>query len=113
MNVKDYKSNGNTITYTLDYDIFFVNVEHRKTNTGVSVTDLTELFGWLNEQGASAEPLKNFLEFQNSLLLEGETLDFAMSERKMTQKEIESLADKLFDKKISEHLEKVCGRKNA
>ena len=113
VNVKDYKSNGNTITYTLDYDIFCVNVEHRKTNTGVSVTDLTELFGWLNEQGASAEPLKNFLEFQNSLLLAGETLDFAMSERKMTQKEIESLADKLFDKKISEHLEEVCRRKNA
>ena len=110
VNVKDYKSNGNTITYTLDYDIFFVNVEHRKTNTGVSVTDLTELFGWLNEQGASAEPLKNFLEFQNSLLLEGETLDFAMSERKMTQKEIESLADKLFDKKISERLEEVSRR---
>lgn len=113
MNVKDYKSNGNTITYTLDYDIFCVNVEHRKTNTGVSVTDLTELFGWLNEQGASAEPLKNFLEFQNSLLLAGETLDFAMIERKMTQKEIESLADKLFDKKISGHLEEVCGRKDA
>ena len=111
MNVKDYKSNGNTITYTLDYDIFCVNVEHRKTNTGVSVTDLTELFGWLNEQGASAEPLKNFLEFQNSLLLAGETLDFAMSERKMTQKELESLADKLFDKGASDHLKEVCGGK--
>lgn len=101
------------ITYTLDYDIFCVSVEHKKTNSGVVATDLVELFGWLNEQGASAEPLKNFLEFQNSLLLAGETLDFAMSERKMTQKEIESLADKLFDKKISERLEEVCGRKNA
>lgn len=111
MNVKDYKSNGDTIAYTLDYDIFCVSVEHKKTNAGIDVTDLTELFGWLNEQGASTEPLKNFLEFQNSLLLAGETLDFAMSERKMTQKEIESLADKLFDKKISEHLEEVCGRK--
>ena len=110
MNVKDYKSNGNTITYTLDYDIFCVNVEHRKTNTGVAVTNLTELFGWLNEQGASTESLKNFLEFQNSLLLAGETLDFAMIERKMTQKELESLADKLFDKNISEHLDEVCRR---
>lgn len=113
MNVKDYKGNGETITYTLDYDIFCVNVEHRKTNTEIAVTDLTELFGWLDEQGASAEPLKNFLDFQNSLLLAGETLGFAMSERKMTQKEIESLADKLFDKKISDHLEEVCGRKDA
>lgn len=113
MNVKDYKSNGKTITYTLDYDIFCVSVEHKKTNTGVVVTDLADLFDWLSEQGAGTEPLKNFLEFQNSLLLAGETLDFAMSERKMTQKEIESLADKLFDKKISERLEEVCGRKNA
>ena len=113
VNVKDYKSNGKTITYTLDYDIFCVSVEHKKTNTGVVVTDLTELFGWLNEQEANIEPLKKFLEFQNSLLLAGETLDFAMSERKMTQKEIESLADKMFDKKISERLEEVCGRKNA
>ena len=113
VNVKDYKSNGNTITYTLDYDIFCVSVEHKKTNAGVVVTDLTELFGWLNEQGASTEPLKNFLEFQNSLLNAGETLDFAVSERKMTQKEIENLADKLFDKKISERLEEVCGRKDA
>lgn len=113
MNVKDYKSNGETITYTLDYDIFCVSVEHKKTNAGVVVTDLTELFGWLNEQGASTEPLKNFLEFQNSLLNAGETLDFAVSEHKMTQKEIESLADKLFDKKISDHLEEVCGRKDA
>ena len=88
-------------------------MEHKKTNTGVVVTDLTELFGWLNEQEANIEPLKKFLEFQNSLLLAGETLDFAMSERKMTQKEIESLADKMFDKKISERLEEVCGRKNA
>jgi hypothetical protein len=113
VNVKDYKSNGETITYTLDYDIFCVNVEHKKTNTGVVVTDLAGLFDWLNEQGASTEPLKNFLEFQNSLLFAGETLGFAMSERKMTQKEIESLADKLFDNKISERLEEVCGRKNA
>lgn len=113
VNVKDYKSNGETITYTLDYDIFCVSVEHKKTNAGVVVTDLTELFGWLNEQGASTEPLKNFLEFQNSLLNAGETLDFAVSEHKMTQKEIESLADKLFDKKISDHLEEVCGRKDA
>ena len=110
VNVKDYKSNGDTIAYTLDYDIFCVSVEHKKTNAGVVVTDLTELFGWLNEQGASTEPLKNFLEFQNSLLFAGETLDFAVSERKMTQKEIENLADKLFDKNISDHLEKVCGR---
>lgn len=113
MNVKDYKSNGNTITYTLDYDIFCVSVKHIKTKVGVSVTVPTDLFSWLNEQGASTEPLKNFLDFQNSLLLAGETLGFAMSERKMTQKEIESLADKLFDKKISDHLEEVCGRKDA
>lgn len=113
MNVKDYKSNGETITYTLDYDIFCVSVEHKKTNTGVAVTDLADLFSWLNEQGASTEPLEKFLEFQNSLLHADETLDFAMSERKMTQKEIESLADKLFDKKISERLDEVCGRKNA
>ena len=113
MNVKDYKSNGETTTYTLDYDIFCVSVEHKKTNTGVAVTDLADLFSWLNEQGASTEPLEKFLEFQNSLLHADETLDFAMSERKMTQKEIESLADKLFDKKISERLDEVCGRKNA
>lgn len=113
MNIKDYKSNGEMITYTLDYDIFCVSVEHKKTNTGVVVTDLVGLFDWLNEQGASAEPLKKFLEFQDSLLLAGETLDFAMSERKMTQKEIESLADKLFNRKISEHLDEVCRRKNA
>lgn len=113
MIVKNYKSNGKEITYTLDYDLFSVNVEHKKTSTGVVATDLTGLFGWLEEQGASVEPLKNFLEYQNSLLLAGETLDFAMSERKMTQKEIEDLADKLFDKNISDRLDKVSRRKNA
>ena len=110
VNVKDYKSNGNTITYTLDYDIFCVSVKHIKTKVGVSVTVPTDLFSWLNEQGASTEPLEKFLEFQNSLLHADETLDFAMSERKMTQKEIESLADKLFDKKISERLDEVSRR---
>ena len=107
MIVKNYKSNGEKLTYTLDYDLFSVNVEHKKTNTGVVVTDLTDLFGWLEEQGASVDPLKKFLEYQNSLLLAGETLDFAMSERKMTQKEIEDLADKLFNKNIADHLKKV------
>ena len=52
----------------------------------------------------STAPLESFLSFQNNLLLAGETLDFAMSKRKMTQKEIEELADKLFDKNISERL---------
>lgn len=112
MIVKNYKSSGEKITYTLDYDLFSVNVEHKKTSTGIVVTDLTGLFGWLEEQEASVEPLKTFLEYQNSLLLAGETLDFAMSERKMTQKEIEDLADKLFDKNISDRLDKVS-RKNA
>ena len=112
MIVKNYKSSGEEITYTLDYDLFSVNVEHKKTSTGIVVTDLTGLFGWLEEQEASVEPLKTFLEYQNSLLLAGETLDFAMSERKMTQKEIEDLADKLFDKNISDRLDKVS-RKNA
>ena len=74
---------------------------------------MTDLFSWLKEQGASAEPLKKFLEYQNSLLIAGETLDFAMSKRKMTQKEIEDLADKLFDKNISERLDEVIRRKNA
>ena len=98
MIVKNYKSSGEEITYTLDYDLFRVNVEHKKTSTGIIVTDLKELFGWLEEQKVSVEPLGKFLEYQNSLLFAGETLDFAMSERKMTQKEIENLADKLFDK---------------
>ena len=49
MIVKNYKSNGEKITYTLDYDLFSVNVEHKKTNTGVVVTDFTDLFGWLEE----------------------------------------------------------------
>lgn len=112
MIVKNYKSSGEEITYTLDYDLFSVNVEHKKTSTGIVVTDLTDLFGWLEEQEASVEPLKKFLEYQNSLLIAGETLDFAMSERKMTQKEIEDIADKLFDKNISDRLDKVS-RKNA
>ena len=30
MIVKNYKSNGKEITYTLDYDLFSVNVEHKK-----------------------------------------------------------------------------------
>lgn len=107
MIVKNYKSNGKEITYTLDYDLFSVNVEHKKTSVGVDVTDLKDLFGWLEEQGASVDPLKKFLEYQNSLLIAGETLDFAMSERKMTQKEIEDLADKLFDKNVSDRLKKV------
>lgn len=107
MIVKNYKSSGEEITYTLDYDLFSVDVEHKKTSAGIIVTDLTDLFGWLEEQGASVEPLKKFLEYQNSLLIAGETLDFAMSEHKMTQKEIEDLADKLFDKNISDHLKKV------
>lgn len=107
MIVKNYKSNGKEITYTLDYDLFSVDVEHKKTSVGIDVTDLTDLFGWLEEQGASVDPLKKFLEYQNSLLLAGETLDFAMSERKMTQKEIEDLADKLFNKNIADHLKKV------
>lgn len=111
MIVKDYKNNGESITYKLDYDIFSVNVEHKKTSEGVDVTDLTDLFDWLDEQGVSILPLQYFLCFQDSLLLAGETLDFAMSERKMTQKEIEELADKLFDKNISDHLESICGRK--
>lgn len=113
MIVKNYKSSGEEITYTLDYDLFSVNVEHEKTSTGVVVTDLTDLFGWLEEQEASVDPLKKFLEYQNSLLIAGETLDFAMSEREMTQKEIEDLADKLFDKNISDRLDKVSRRKNA
>lgn len=87
--------------------LFSVNVEHKKTSVGIDVTDLKDLFGWLEEQGASVDPLKKFLEYQNSLLLAGETLDFAMSEHKMTQKEIEDLADKLFDKNISDRLKKV------
>ena len=107
MIVKNYKSSGEEITYTLDYDLFSVNVEHKKASTEVVVTDLTDLFGWLEEQEASVEPLKKFLEYQNSLLIAGETLDFAMSERKMTQKEIEDLADKLFDKNIADHLKEV------
>ena len=107
MIVKNYKSSGEEITYTLDYDLFNVNVEHKKTSAGVVVTDLTDLFGWLEEQGASVDPLKKFLEYQNSLLIAGETLDFTMIESKMTQKEIEDLADKLFDKNISGHLKKV------
>lgn len=78
MIVKNYKSNGEEITYTLDYDLFSVNVEHKKINTGVVVTDLTDLFGWLEEQGASVDPLKKFLEYQ-----------------------------KLFDKNISDRLKKV------
>lgn len=113
MIVKNYKSNGKEITYTLDYDLFSVNVEHKKTSVGIVVTDLTDLFGWLEEQGVSVDPLKKFLEYQNSLLIAGETLDFAMSERKMTQKEIEDLADKLFDKNISDRLDKVSRRNNA
>lgn len=107
MIVKDYKNNGESIVYTLDYDIFSVNVEHKKTSEGVDVTDLKGLFDWLDEQEVSTVPLESFLSFQNSLLLAGETLHFAMSERKMTQKEIEELADKLFDKNISERLEFV------
>ena len=102
MIVKDYKNNGESITYTLDYDIFSVKVEHKKTSEGVNVTDLTDLFDWLDEQEVSVLPLKYFLCFQDSLLLAGETLDFEMSKREMTQKEIEELADKLFDKNISE-----------
>lgn len=105
MIVKDYKNNGESITYKLDYDIFSVNVEHKKTSEGVCVTDLKGLFDWLDEQGVSTVPLESFLSFQNDLLLAGETLDFAMSERRMTQKEIEELADKLFDKNISKCLE--------
>lgn len=105
MIVKNYKNNGESITYMLDYDIFSVNVEHKKTSEGVDVTDLKGLFDWLEEQGVSAVPLESFLSFQNDLLLAGETLDFAMSERRMTQKEIEELADKLFDKNISKRLE--------
>lgn len=105
MIVKDYKNNGERIAYTLDYDIFSVNVEHKKTSEGIDVTDLKGLFDWLDEQEVSKVPLESFLSFQNSLLLEGESLDFTMSERKMTQKEIEELADKLFDKNISERLE--------
>lgn len=107
MIVKNYSSSGKEITYTLDYDLFSVNVEHKKTSTGIIVTDLKGLFGWLEEQGASVDPLKKFLEYQNSLLIAGETLDFTMIERKMTQKEIEDLADKLFDKNVSDHLKKV------
>ena len=107
MIVKNYKSSGEKITYTLDYDLFSVNVEHKKTSVGIDVTDLKNLFGWLEEQGASVDPLEKFLEYQNSLLIAGETLDFAMSERKMTQKEIENLADKLFDKTISDHLKEL------
>lgn len=105
MIVKGYKNNGESITYMLDYDIFSVNVEHKKTSEGVDVTDLKGLFDWLDEQGVSTVPLESFLSFQNDLLLAGETLDFAMSERRMTQKEIEELADKLFDKNISKRLE--------
>jgi hypothetical protein len=105
MIVKDYKNNGERIAYTLDYDIFSVNVEHKNTSEGIDVTDLKGLFDWLDEQEVSKVPLESFLSFQNSLLLEGESLDFTMSERKMTQKEIEELADKLFDKNISERLE--------
>ena len=110
MIVKDYKNNGGSITYTLDYDIFSVSVEHKKTSEGVDVTDLKGLFDWLDEQEVSTVPLESFLSFQNSLLLAGETLDFAMGERKMTQKEIEELADKLFDNKISERLAFLEGK---
>ena len=110
MIVKNYKSSGEKITYTLDYDLFSVNVEHKKTSTGIVVTDLTDLFGWLEEQEVSVDPLKKFLEYQNSLLIAGETLDFTMIESKMTQKEIEDLADKLFDKNVSDHLKKVVER---
>lgn len=109
MIVKDYKNNGESITYKLDYDIFSVNVEHKKTSKGVEVTDLKGLFDWLDEQEVSTVPLESFLSFQNNLLLAGETLDFAMSEHKMTQKEIEELADKLFDKNgMSKCLESIC-----
>lgn len=110
MIVKNYKNNGESIAYTLDYDLFSVNVEHKKTSEGVDVTDLKGLFDWLDEQEVSTAPLESFLSFQNNLLLAGETLDFAMSESKMTQKEIEELADKLFDNKISERLSFLEGR---
>ena len=67
MIVKDYKNNGERIAYTLDYDIFSVNVEHKKTSEGVDVTDLKGLFDWLDEQEVSKVPLESFLSFQNSL----------------------------------------------
>lgn len=74
MIVKDYKNNGESITYKLDYDIFSVNVEHKKTSKGVEVTDLKGLFDWLDEQEVSTVPLESFLSFQNSLLLAGEII---------------------------------------
>ena len=32
---KEENNNGESIAYTLDYDIFSVNVEHKKTSEGV------------------------------------------------------------------------------
>ena len=56
MIVKNYKSSGEEITYTLDYDLFSADVEHKKTSTGIIVTDLNDLFSWLEEQGISVDP---------------------------------------------------------
>lgn len=84
-----------------------MNVEHKKTGAGIVVTDLTDFFWLVGRTGSKCRSTKKILEYQNSLLIAGETLDFAMSEHKMTQKEIEDLADKLFDKNISDRLKKV------
>ena len=48
MIVKEYVNQpGKKISYKLDFDIFSIPVEHEKTTTGVTTTDLDELFEWL------------------------------------------------------------------
>lgn len=110
MIVKEYVNQpGKKISYKLDFDIFSIPVEHEKTTTGVTTTDLDELFEWLEEQYGFdyVDIVEKFVDFQNYLLLYGVAFELNMAPEERSQKEIEEYADKVFNPTLEKYMEQL------
>ena len=110
MIVKEYVNQpGKKISYKLDFDIFSIPVEHEKTTTGVTTTDLDELFEWLEEQYGFdyVDIVEKFVDFQNYLLLYGVAFELNMAPEERSQKEIEEYADKVFNPTLDNYMKQL------
>lgn len=98
MIVKEYVNQpGKKISYKLDFDIFSTPVEHEKTTTGVTTTDLEELFEWLEEQYGFdyVDIVEKFVDFQNYLLLYGVAFELNMAPKEIPRENPEASTEEL------------------
>ena len=111
MIVKEYVNQpGKKISYKLDFDIFSIPVEHEKTTTGVTTTELDELFEFLEEQYGFdyVDIVEKFVDFQNYLLLYGVAFELNMTPKEIPQKNPEASTEELLAqtlKKIQDSFE--------